>query len=256
MKHRHLSRTRSLERLEWLTEQDTVRPWCVARRLFIVLWELPVGMQAAVPQALLALYGPAYALKHPALPSLERLSARASVGFDELGDAQLGAYNEQLRDDDADPADLAALSVVSRIRDLQRPPGTPEIAASAAVAAIESAIEALAQQAWLRADPQALQIWRDFDTWQRQGAPLGGFDLRDLRTARTSSEAAFVRAVAYSELPTMLYLAGVTHQPDIADRDRLAYCLRNAQRWRESPDGVWVDAEPATSREDIISNRA
>jgi hypothetical protein len=143
------------------------------RRLFLVLWELPLPLQAGLGSALARRTLPQFEQRHPSLTPmrdlldpdwirefLERFGAKAGEGWALLGE-ELGRLSRELDQQSPIGGDRYLFSAACGFHEAFEPGAAPITVTSACVSAAMCAITAEECEAWELSDPEAASAWRE-----------------------------------------------------------------------------------------------
>jgi hypothetical protein len=197
------------------------------RLLFFVLWELPIDLQLALPETIARLTLQRFAQRHPDLPPLRAWLDRAREGrpppLSEIADLRA-----KLHAKGGDKADTFVCSAMARICEGTVPDAAAETVTSAAIAATEQAIGALAAWAWIDDDPEAAAnevrflSWLETRTSPSEPCPV---ELRPMARNHAASDAEYA---GWDLVASWLRASGLGRHAEVVNRSQLARAMRRA----------------------------
>jgi hypothetical protein len=202
----------------------------VHRRLFLLLWGLPVRIQVGVPLATIRRALPGFEARVPELrraqPILDSIERWAADGKREPDELDMTGFDTSLHE----IADRSVISAVSTLAELYPLESTPETLTSACTLATVDAIDATVASVWNDEDPRAAAARRSYmdarDTGGSYSGPWPPPDWYDCAAARIQLSR------GWQDVLARLQSLDVHGFPDVEDRDELARAYR---RWKRFP---------------------
>jgi hypothetical protein len=202
----------------------------LTRRLYLVLWELPLHVQIGLAVAAAERYLPAFERKHPHLSRLREIFVRCLTSnppTDYEVDMWYGSLSEE---DRGDLADRALHEAASRAAEATREGAAPITVTSACGESIVHAIAAGEKEAWMAVDPEAAQAELEELRRSELELPPLPFDPSQYRDPWHHAEVRNAAHAGWDAVVAWLRAAEVGQYPDHVDRKRLAMLLREEKK--------------------------
>lgn len=241
-------RPRRLAQLESLAREvgACASSLSLSRRLFLILWELPIEVQIEIAVATAEMYLPRFERKHPTLTRLRELFERARSGAPRPSVFEVDEWRLTLQRHGADEADLALHGAACDLAEARNEGAAPITVTSGCVAATQDAIASGWREAWAASDPVAVEAWR-----ARHRDPLdAAADARDLRDPWNNGAVLATFQAGWETVVATLRAAELGQYPNVHDRDTLAEAIRRLR------PGVGVMYPRATQARTSLDERS
>jgi hypothetical protein len=200
------------------------------RRLYLVLWELPLHVQVGLAVATAERYLPAFERKHPHLSQLREFFVRC-LTTNPPTDYEVDMWAGSLsKEDRGDLADDALQVAASRAAEAVREGAAPITVTSACVASIVYAIGSGEDEVWMAVDPEAAEAKRERLRRSELELPPLPFDPSKYRDPWHRPEVRNAAYAGWDAVVAWLRAADVGQYPDYVDRKTLAMLLREEKK--------------------------
>jgi hypothetical protein len=202
----------------------------LVRHLHLVLWELPLHVQAGLAVATAERYLPAFERKHPHLSQLRELFVRC-LTTEPPTDHEVDMWAGSLsREDRGDLADDALHVAASRVAEALRDGAAPITVTSACGESVVYAIGSAEHEAWMAVDPEAVEARRERLRRSEADLPPMPFEPLKYRDPWHHPEVRDAVCAGWDAVVAWLRAADVGQYPAYVDRKSLATLLREEKK--------------------------